>query len=52
LLGGFVLLLADTAGRLIASPLEIPASVIMNVAGGPFFIFVLVKGGLRFGKQR
>jgi iron complex transport system permease protein len=52
LLGGFVLLLADTAGRLIASPLEIPASVIMNVAGGPFFIFVLVRGGLRFGKQR
>jgi iron complex transport system permease protein len=52
LLGGFVLLLADSFGRLILAPLEIPASVIMNIAGGPFFIFVLRKGGVRFGKQR
>jgi iron complex transport system permease protein len=52
LLGGFVLLLADTFGRLVAAPIEIPASVIMNVAGGPFFIFVLRKGGLRFGVKR
>ena len=49
LLGGFTLLLADTAVRLIAAPLEIPAYVIMSVAGGPFFIFVLRKGGGRFG---
>jgi iron complex transport system permease protein len=51
LLGGFVLLFADTLGRLVAAPIEIPASVIMNVIGGPFFIFVLVGGGLRFGKH-
>jgi iron complex transport system permease protein len=50
LLGGFVLLLADTLGRLVLSPLEIPASVIMNVVGGPFFVFVLRRGGGRIGR--
>ena len=41
LLGGFVLLLADTVGRCIAPPMEIPAAVIMSVVGGPFFIILL-----------
>lgn len=49
LLGGFVLLLADTVGRSIAAPNEISASVIMSVVGGPFFI-VLLKGGDRRAK--
>lgn len=40
-LGAFVLLLADTVGRTIASPYEISASVIMSVVGGPFFILLL-----------
>lgn len=44
LLGGFILLLADTLGRCIAPPNEIPASVIMNIAGGPFFIILLKRG--------
>ena len=44
LLGGFVLLLADTVGRCIAPPMEIPASVIMSVVGGPFFIILLRRG--------
>ncbi|MDR2295888.1 MAG: iron ABC transporter permease [Clostridiales Family XIII bacterium] len=51
LLGGFLLLLADSFGRLVLSPLEIPAATILNIVGGPFFIFVLRKGGLRFGRQ-
>ncbi len=50
LLGGFVLLLADTAGRLIASPNEISASIIMSIVGGPFFIFLLKRGD-RHGKH-
>lgn len=50
LLGGFVLLLADTVGRSIAAPNEIAASVIMSVVGGPFFI-VLLKGGDRRAKS-
>ena len=44
LLGGFVLLLADTIGRCIAPPNEISASVIMSIVGGPFFIFLLKRG--------
>jgi iron complex transport system permease protein len=44
LLGGFILLLADTAGRLIAAPYEISAAVVMSVAGGPFFIILLRRG--------
>ena len=47
LLGGFVLLLADTAGRLIAQPNEIAASIIMSIVGGPFFILLLKRGDRR-----
>ncbi len=47
LLGGFVLLLADTVGRGIAPPNEISASVIMSVVGGPFFVILLKRGGPR-----
>lgn len=50
LLGGFVLLLADTLGRCIAPPNEIAASVIMSIVGGPFFI-ILLKRGDRHGKR-
>lgn len=50
LLGGFVLLLADTVGRCIAPPNEIAASVIMSIVGGPFFI-ILLKRGDRHGKH-
>ena len=50
LLGGFVLLLADTVGRCIAPPNEIAASVIMSIVGGPFFI-ILLKRGERHGKR-
>ena len=42
LLGAFVFLLFDTLGRLVFSPIEIPADLIMMVIGGPAFI-ILVK---------
>ena len=41
LLGSFTYLLADTLGRTIAMPYEIPAAIIMSVIGGPFFIILL-----------
>jgi len=41
ILGALVYLAADTVGRAAAYPYEIPAAVIMAVAGGPFFIFLL-----------
>ena len=45
LLGAFTYLLADTLGRTIAAPYEISASIIMSVAGGPFFILLLRRSG-------
>lgn len=41
LLGAFVFLLADTIGRTISYPYEVPAAIIMAVFGGPFFIILL-----------
>ena len=49
-LGAFVLLLADTAGRTIAAPYEISASVIMSVIGGPFFILLLRRSRQSYGQ--
>lgn len=42
-LGAFVFLVADTAGRTIAMPYEVKASIIMSIVGGPFFIILLRK---------
>lgn len=42
--GALLLLSADTLGRILIAPLEIPASTIMAVIGGPFLIFLLRKG--------
>lgn len=43
LFGSFLLLLADTIGRVIAAPYEISSSIIMAVIGGPCFILLLRK---------
>ena len=43
LLGSFILLAADTIGRLIAYPNEIHATIVMSIIGGPFFIFLLKR---------
>lgn len=50
ILGAFTLLLADTVGRTIASPYEISASIIMSVAGGPFFILLLRRSKQNYGE--
>ena len=39
--GAVLMLLADTAGRLIAYPYEISAGVLMAIVGGPLFIILL-----------
>lgn len=49
LFGAFTFLLADTIGRTIAAPFEIPASIIMSVVGGPFFI-ILLRRSKNYGK--
>lgn len=44
LLGALLILFADTIGRTILAPIEIPASIIMVIIGGPFLILVLRRG--------
>lgn len=41
--GALLVLLADTIGRTMMAPIEIPASVIMMIIGGPFLIFMLLR---------
>ena len=48
-LGAFVFLLCDTIGRTMVAPYEIPASIMMAIIGGPFFIFLLKHGGDSYG---
>jgi ABC-type Fe3+-siderophore transport system permease subunit len=45
LIGVLLMLIADTLGRTLAAPLEIPAGLITAVVGGPYFLYLLVKTG-------
>ncbi|WP_313131626.1 FecCD family ABC transporter permease [Anaerocolumna sp.] len=49
ILGSLVLVLADTLGRTLTAPYEIPVGVIMSVLGGPFFLYLLRKGENSYG---
>jgi iron complex transport system permease protein len=49
LAGALLILSADTLGRTILAPSEVPASIIMTVIGGPFLIFLLRKSGQTHG---
>lgn len=51
LAGALLILTADTLGRTILSPHELPASIIMAVIGGPFLIFLLRKSERIYGNQ-
>lgn len=43
LLGGWLLLLADTIGNHMIQPNGIPAGVMISLIGAPYFIFLLIK---------
>lgn len=45
LMGAAVLLAADTLGRTLVPGMEIPVGIVMAVAGGPFFLYMLRKKG-------
>ncbi|MBH5319706.1 iron ABC transporter permease [Paenibacillus sp. GSMTC-2017] len=45
LLGALILLVADTAGRTLFSPLQIPSGIVMAMIGGPYFLYLMRKGG-------
>lgn len=42
-LGGFLLLFADTLGRVIMAPMELPVGIIVSILGAPYFIYLLMK---------
>ncbi|MDR2135113.1 MAG: iron ABC transporter permease [Treponema sp.] len=41
LVGGLLLLAADTAGRSLFQPLEIPAGIVVSVLAAPYFLYLL-----------
>ncbi|MFZ3588941.1 FecCD family ABC transporter permease [Bacillus sp. DJP31] len=43
LMGALLLLVADTIGRNILSPSEIPVGIVASVLGAPYFIYLLMK---------
>ncbi|SEO36515.1 iron ABC transporter permease [Paenibacillus sp. OV219] len=43
LMGGWLLLLADTIGRNIADPSGIPAGIMIAFIGGPYFLYLLLR---------
>lgn len=45
LLGAFVLVISDTVGRVLMSPIEIPVGIIMAFFGAPFFLYLLRRDG-------
>ncbi|WP_054705051.1 iron ABC transporter permease [Bacillus sp. JCM 19041] len=50
LAGACLLLLADTLGRVLIAPNELPASILMAIIGGPFLIVLLRKGEFQHGR--
>jgi iron complex transport system permease protein len=46
LLGATLLVLADTVGRTVIAPAEIPVGVVTALAGAPFFVYLLRRKGI------
>lgn len=45
--GAIVMVLADLFARIVLAPIEIPVGIVTALAGGPFFVWLLVRGGDR-----
>lgn len=43
LAGGLLMIVADTIGRLILQPSEIPTGIVVAVIGAPYFLYLLAK---------
>lgn len=48
LLGGFFLVAADLAARLVMAPTELPLGVVTAVVGAPFFLYLLRQSKRRY----
>ncbi len=47
--GAMFLVIADTIGRVVVAPAELPAGVVTAIVGGPFFLVLLVRYSRRLG---
>ncbi len=47
IVGGFLVLFADTIGRMAMRPNEIPVGVVTAILGGPFFLYLLRRSDLK-----
>ena len=45
LLGAIILLIADMVGRSLFGAIQIPAGIVMAMIGGPYFLYLMRKGG-------
>ena len=48
--GALLVLTADTIGRIVIEPSELPAGIVAAIIGAPYFIFLLIgknKGKIR-----
>lgn len=45
--GATTMVLADLAARTVLAPVEIPVGIVTALAGGPFFVWLLVRGDSR-----
>lgn len=43
LTGAFILIFADTIGRNLLAPTEIPVGFVVSILGAPYFIYILMK---------
>ena len=50
--GGGFLTLCDTLARTLIAPAEMPVGVITALLGGPFFLWLLIGGGLNYGTDK
>ena len=44
LVGGMFLVVSDTIARTVFAPAEIPVGIVTALAGGPFFLYLLLRG--------
>jgi iron complex transport system permease protein len=47
--GAAFLIIADTIARVIVTPAQLPVGVVTALAGGPFFLILLIKYSRKIG---
>ncbi|GAB4274717.1 MAG: iron ABC transporter permease [Coriobacteriia bacterium] len=50
LLGAIVLVVADLLARVVLAPVELPVGILTALAGGPFFVWLLLRWRRRSGR--